>query len=153
MKSSLRTRSTRALAAGAISVALLTAGTAGAFAAPKPTPSPKLPTSPMSTKPGLAPKTTQHKPAAVASITIKADKTDVKVGQAVTFAGRAPGNKIGATLVLQRFNGKKWVPAKTTTVKKGSVYAVTVKPANKGALKYRVSHGKTHSSEVMVTVK
>ncbi|WP_055493059.1 hypothetical protein [Streptomyces sp. TP-A0356] len=222
MKSSLRTRSARATAAGALSVALLTAGTAGAFAADpspsgskaaSPAPSMSMTTSPAPSKkatspmpgkttsaptstakpkktykasPAPKPKKTQaavptpkaketqaavpsqspamkgmkgspnHRAvtAAPGSITLRASKNEVKAGDPVTFTGRTKGLKIGSTVVLERFNGKKWVPMKaSTTVKKGSSYALNTKLTTKGTQKFRVTDGKTASTPVTVTVK
>ena len=115
---------------------------------------PPKPMSPSPTGKRLAAKPKRApKPAAAATATVKASKTEVKAGEPVKFTVRASGLRIGTDLVLQRFNGKAWTTVKTIKVKKGTVYSVTIKPAGKGAQKYRVTHGKTHSPTVMVTVK
>ena len=152
MKSSLRTRSTRALAAGALSVALLTSAAAAAFAAepaaPTPTPKPSMSAMPtMSKSPMVSPK-----PTPTASITIKANKTTVKTGHTVVFTGRTTGLKKGARLDLQRLVGKKWVTVQTTTVKKGGPYTVTLKVTGTGKEMFRTAHGKTVSPTVTITV-
>lgn len=151
VKSSLRTRSARALAAGALSVALLTSAAAAAFAAdpaaPTPTRTPSMMKSPMTKSPMASPK-----PAAMASITIKANHTSVKTGHTVVFSGRATGLKKGTTLDLQRFNGKKWVTVKTTRISDGGPYSGTLKVTGTGKEKFRVVHSKTVSPTVTVTV-
>ncbi|MFF3910773.1 hypothetical protein ACFYZJ_33615 [Streptomyces sp. NPDC001848] len=157
MKSSLRTRSTRGLAAGALSVALLTSAAATAFAADPVAPDPAAsmstkapsPTATKSSKP-------THKPAVTAaSITIRANRTEVKSGQSVTFTGQTNGLKAGDRLDLQRFDGKKWVTVKTATVKKGSkaTYTLVIKLTGMGKEMLRVVHGKTMSRTVTITVK
>ncbi|MFF4210824.1 hypothetical protein ACFYZE_15995 [Streptomyces sp. NPDC001796] len=156
MKSSLRTHSTRVLAAGALSVALLASGAAAAFAADPVAPNPVAGTSTKS--PNLATKPAQPnlKPAMTAtSITIRANRTDVKSGQSVTFTGQAKGLKTGDRLELQRYDGSKWATVKTVTVKRGSsyTYALATKLTGMGKEKLRVVHAKTMSPTVTVTVK
>ncbi|WP_256638210.1 hypothetical protein [Streptomyces murinus] len=121
----------RALGAGVLSVALLSGGTAGAFAATS-TPSPKVTTTkkPMPTRTATmkpkpmptrsATKKAMPKTAAAAttagSITVSTTHKTVKHGEAVAFAGRVKGVKAGTVLVLQhRMNGK-WTTLRTTTV-------------------------------------
>ncbi|CAL2064169.1 conserved exported protein of unknown function [Streptomyces murinus] len=121
----------RALGAGVLSVALLSGGTAGAFAATS-TPSPKVTTTkkPMPTRTATmkpkpmptrsATKRAMPKTAAAAttagSITVSTTHKTVKHGEAVAFAGRVKGVKAGTVLVLQhRMNGK-WTTLRTTTV-------------------------------------
>jgi hypothetical protein len=146
VKSSLRTRSARALAAGALSVALLTSAAAAAFAAdpaaPTPTRTPSMMKSPMASP----------KPTAMASITIKANHTSVKTGHTVVFSGSATGLKKGTTLDLQRFNGKKWVTVKTARISDGGPYSGTLKVTGTGMEKFRVVHDKTVSPTVTVNV-
>ncbi|MEU9380920.1 hypothetical protein AB0D38_07965 [Streptomyces sp. NPDC048279] len=133
----------RALAAGALSLALLSAGSAGAFAAEaKPSPAPS------SAKPKPSPSRS-----AMGSIAIKADKASVKAGDKVTFTGRTQGLKIGTPLVLQHQNHGKWVPLKASVkVKNGSAYALTAKINTKGTEHLRLAAGKTHSPTVTVKV-
>jgi hypothetical protein len=177
VKSSLRTRSARALAAGALSVALLTSGAAAAFAADPAAPASSMSADPMMSKsksadpmmsksksadpmsksPMASPKPTRThkstmKPAA-ASITVRASKTSVKAGQSDTFTGTTKGLKVGSALSLQRFNGTKWVTLKTATVKKDSSYTAAAKLTTKGKQKLRVTNGTTMSPAVTVTVK
>ncbi|MEU2619963.1 hypothetical protein ABZ642_17825 [Streptomyces sp. NPDC007157] len=133
----------RALAAGALSLALLSAGTAGAFAAEaKPTPAPS---SPMP-KPSPSMST-------MGSITVKASKTSAKAGDTVTFTGRTQGLKIGTPLVLQHQHNGKWVPLRASVkIKNGSAYALTSKINTKGTEHLRIAAGKTHSPTVTVKV-
>jgi hypothetical protein len=133
----------RALAAGALSLALLSAGTAGAFAAEaKPTPAPSSP------RPKPSPSMS-----AMGSITIRASKTSVKAGDKVTFTGRTQGLRIGTPLVLQHQNHGKWIPLKASVkVKNGSAYSLTAKINTKGTEQLRIAAGKTHSPTVTVKV-
>lgn len=125
----------RALGAGALSVALLSGGTAGAFAA-----------------------SDSHHPATTtATITVKPDKTSVKAGDTVKFTGRTKGLKVGSPLVLQHEKSGKWIPLKATAkVKTGSSYALTAALNTKGTEKLRVASatlsGKVYSPTVTVTV-
>ncbi|MER5542944.1 hypothetical protein ACWDBD_00560 [Streptomyces sp. NPDC001118] len=141
MTSVLRHRYGRALGAGALSVALLSGGTAGAFAA-TPTPTPTA-------------TSTTHM-AAKASITLTANKTSVKAGEAVKLTGRTKGLKVGSPLALQHLASGKWTNLKaTTTVKKGSSYAMVAK-LPKGTHQLRVvsanKTGKVVSPTVTVKV-
>ncbi|GHI02832.1 hypothetical protein AQI88_03420 [Streptomyces cellostaticus] len=141
MHASLRSRCVRALAAGALSAALVSAGSAGAFAvgnAPMPTPS----------------ATHSKTPMTKASITIKANQTSVKAGQSVTFTGQTTGLKSGTKLVLQHLRNGKWTTlSSSTTVTKGHTYALTGKLSTKGTQHLRVStSGTTHSPTVIVKV-
>ncbi|MEV7393897.1 MULTISPECIES: hypothetical protein [unclassified Streptomyces] len=133
----------RALAAGALSLALLSAGSAGAFAAEtKPNPSPMSP-SPMS-------------PSPMSSITVKAGKTSVMTNEPVTFTGRTAGLKVGWPLVLQhQTKDGKWVPLKVNTkIKNGSSYALTTSFRMKGTEHLRVAAvgKKVYSPTVTVDV-
>ncbi|MFB8174734.1 hypothetical protein ACFC8N_01465 [Streptomyces sp. NPDC055966] len=117
-----RSRCARALAAGTLSLALLSAGTAAAFAAnEKPSPSP---TTHMTGKP----KPTSSPSMDKASITLTAKPTTVKTGESVKLAGRTSGLKIGSPLVLQHEVNGKWTKlTPTTVVKKNNSYAMTAK--------------------------
>ncbi|KOV96077.1 hypothetical protein [Streptomyces sp. NRRL B-3648] len=133
MTSVLRHHCLRTLGAGALSVALLSGGTAGAVAA-SPTPT------------------------AMASITVKADKTEVNAGDMVTFTGRTKGLKVGSPLVLQHENSGKWTSLRATAkVKKGSSYALLGKLNTKGTEHLRIAgvseSGKVYSPTVTVKVK
>ncbi|OIK04458.1 hypothetical protein [Streptomyces monashensis] len=116
-----RSRCARALAAGTLSVALLSAGTAAAFAAnEKPTPTPTMH---MTGKP----KPTVS-PMAKASITLTANKSSVTAGQSVRLAGRTTGLKVGSPLALQHEVNGKWTKlTPTTVVKRNNSYAMTAK--------------------------
>ncbi|MFD8812712.1 hypothetical protein ACFV23_14815 [Streptomyces sp. NPDC059627] len=128
----------RALAAGALSVALLSAGSAGALATeakPKPSPSPSA--------------------SAMGSISIKASATSVKAGGSVTFTGRTSGLKVGWPLVLQHQKAGKWIPLKATTkTKNGSSYSLTAKLNTVGNEHLRVAAvgKKVYSPAVTVNV-
>ncbi|MEU9455655.1 hypothetical protein [Streptomyces sp. NPDC048277] len=163
----------RALAAGALSLAVLSAGTAGAFAAPpKPSPTPTM-TSPKpgmaSPKPGNAspkPGMTSPKPghaspkptppmSGMGSITARASKASVMTGEPVTFTGRTSGLKVGSPLVLQHEVRGKWVPLKANAkVKNGSSYALTTSFRTKGTEHVRVAAvgKKVYSPTVTVDV-
>ncbi|OLZ66576.1 hypothetical protein AV521_27160 [Streptomyces sp. IMTB 2501] len=139
MTSVLRHRYGRALGACALSVALLSGGTAGAYAA------------------GIKPSPSPSNSAAKASITLTANKTSVKAGETVKFTGRTTGLKINSPLVLQREKNGKWVPMKATgKVKQGSSYAILATFKTAGTETLRVSSatmgGKVHSPTVTVKV-
>ncbi|WP_449341354.1 hypothetical protein, partial [Streptomyces canarius] len=109
MTSVLRHHCLRALGAGVLSVALLSGGTTGALAA-------------------------SPSPSSMASITVKADKTEVKAGDKVTFTGRTKGLEVGSPLVLQHEKSGRWIPLRATAkVKKGNSYALIAKLNTKGA--------------------
>jgi plastocyanin len=128
----LRGRGTRTIAAGALSLALLSAGTASAFAA--------------SSSPKASPST-------MGSITVKADKSTVKAGDKVTFTGRTKGLKVGTKLVLQHEKAGKWNALNgSTTVKNGSSYSLTAKLNTKGQEHLRIAAGTTYSPTVTVKV-
>ncbi|MER6266238.1 hypothetical protein ACWDFR_20160 [Streptomyces sp. 900105755] len=137
----------RALAAGALSVALLSAGSAGAFATEaKPTPSPTMSAKPKP-KPSPSPTTT-------ASISARANTTSVKPGESVTVTGRTSGLKVGWPLVLQHQKGGKWVPLKATAkVKNGSSYSLTTTLSNPGTEHLRVAAVGKKVYSPTVTVK
>ncbi|MFF3983835.1 hypothetical protein [Streptomyces sp. NPDC001601] len=137
----------RALAAGALSVALLSAGSAGAFATEaKPTPSPTMSAKPKP-KPSPSPTTT-------ASISARANTTSVKPGEPVTVTGRTSGLKVGWPLVLQHQKGGKWVPLKATAkVKNGSSYSLTTTLSNPGTEHLRVAAVGKKVYSPTVTVK
>ncbi|WEO97549.1 hypothetical protein A6P39_027985 [Streptomyces sp. FXJ1.172] len=147
MTSVFRHRYGRALGTGVLTVALLSGGTAGAFAASS-TPSP--------TKPPMT-KATASPTAPMASITLTAKPTSVKAGNTVLFSGRTTGLKVGSPLVLQHEKNGKWVPLMATgKVKTGSSYAISAKLSTKGTEKLRVASasksGKVYSPTVTVTV-
>lgn len=133
MTSVLRHHCLRALGTGALSVVLLSGGTAGALAV--------VPT-----------------PGTMASITVKAEKTEVKAGDKVTFTGRTKGLKVGSPLVLQHEKDGKWTSLRATAkVKKGSSYALIAKLNTKGTEHLRIAGasaaGKVYSPTVTVKVK
>ncbi|MGV9248479.1 hypothetical protein [Streptomyces sp. NPDC003710] len=134
MKSSLRTRSARVLPAGLLAVAMLTAGAPGAFAA----------------SPSVATNTN----VIAASITVQPSKTELKLGESVTFAGRTQGLKTGDVLNLQRYSGGRWVVVKTVRVVNGDAYSISAtRLASRGTERFRVIHGNTMSPTVTVVVR
>jgi hypothetical protein len=165
VNSTLRSRCAKAIGAGALSVALLSAGTAGAFAAspstaspsPKPSMTGMMPHMTGTAKPhmtGTAKPTRTGMGMANGSITARASKTQVKAGQSVTFTGRAKGVKVGTKVVLLRMHNGKWTALKSSTVlKNGSSYSLVTKFNNKGKEQLRVMAGKIVSPTVLVTVK
>ncbi|MGZ0231716.1 hypothetical protein [Streptomyces sp. CPS1] len=124
----------RALGTGALTVALLTGGTAAAFAAPTPTPSP-TPTGTATTTPspmrtGTAPtptrterprlnRTETPRPTRTVtrgSITVSTREATVRRGRAVAFTGRVRDVRAGTTLVLQRRVDGRWSTLRTTAL-------------------------------------
>lgn len=139
LRATLRSRCARTFAAGALSAALLAAGTAGTFAHAAAAPKPK-------------PSASASKPAA--AITVKASSTSVKAGDKMTFTGRTKGMPIGSKLVLQHKKGNKWTTLQaSTTVKKGSSYSLDAKLNDKGKQELRIKYDETTSPTVTVTVK
>ncbi|MEU2716876.1 hypothetical protein [Streptomyces sp. NPDC007205] len=135
----LRHRCGRALGAGLLSVALLSGGTAGAFAAGSAAPS--AGSAPPSPTTGMA------------SITINVNKSAVKAGQMVKFTGRTKGLKIGTPLVLQHEKNGKWTNLKSTAkVRKGSSYELLARLNTKGTEHLRVAAGHVYSPAVTVKV-
>ncbi|KUN05206.1 hypothetical protein AQI95_17160 [Streptomyces yokosukanensis] len=143
MTSVFRHRYGRTLGAGVVTVALLSGGTAGAFAASS-TPSP-------TTKSSSSPTT------GMASITLTAAKTSLKAGDMVKLAGRTKGLKFNTPLLLQHEKDGKWTALKASTkVKKNNSYAILAKLNTKGTEKLRVvsanKNGKVVSPTVTVKV-
>ncbi|MEU1627630.1 hypothetical protein ABZ746_20325 [Streptomyces sp. NPDC020096] len=130
-----KSSSARVAVVGALSAALLTGGTAGAFAAP------------------VAPKPMSSK-SARPSLTIRVSPTSVKAGQQVTVIGTAKGLPTGSTVQLQHRNGSKWTSLQANTkVVKGNVYKLTAKLNTKGRELLRVYCGAAASSPATVTVR
>lgn len=129
----------RALAAGALSAALVSAGSATALAA--------------NDAPQAKPSPTHSMMPAKESITVRASHSKVKAGQSVTLTGRTADMAAGAKLTVQHLNNGKWTTLRATTVvKKGNTYTVTTKLAAKGKQHLRVVHGATHSRTITVDV-
>jgi hypothetical protein len=113
---------------------MLTAGAPGAFAA----------------SPSVATNTN----VIAASITVQPSKTELKLGESVTFAGRTQGLKTGDVLSLQRYSGGKWVVVKTVRVVNGDAYSISAtRLASRGTERFRVIHGNTMSPTVTVVVR
>ncbi|QIY98673.1 hypothetical protein HEP87_37795 [Streptomyces sp. S1D4-11] len=166
MNSTLRSRCAKAIGAGALSVTLLSAGTAGAFAAspsaasPSPRPSmtgsakPHITGTAKPTRTGMPMPTRTGMGMANGSITARVSKAQVKAGQSVTLTGRAKGVKVGTKVVLLHMHNGKWTALKSSTVlKNGSSYSLITKFNNKGKEQLRVMAGKIVSPTVLVTVK
>ncbi|WP_234357628.1 hypothetical protein, partial [Streptomyces puniciscabiei] len=103
-------------------------------------------------KPSVKPSRT---PAAMGSITVRANRKAVKVGNTVVFIGRVRGVKSGSTLVLQHLHNGKWTTLRTTAVvNKNGTYTIRRTFTTKGTEQVRVStkSGTLHSSPVTVTV-
>ncbi|MFE9609735.1 hypothetical protein [Streptomyces sp. NPDC006012] len=133
-----RSRTLRTMAAGALTVALVSAGSTAARAA--------------ATSPGndLAGATAVQR----TSLTADAYPTSVKPGEEVRITGRTTGLKVGAEVTLQQDKNGKWttVPG-GGTVKTGDTYSVSTRPTAKGTQYYRVASGDTRSPSITVTVK
>ncbi|MFE4409418.1 hypothetical protein ACIQFZ_04005 [Streptomyces sp. NPDC093064] len=128
------------VAAGALSAALVSAGSAGAFAATSPSPKATRTHTAMPTK-------------AAASITARASHSSIRAGQSVTLTGRTAHLAAGTKLTVQHLNNGKWTTLRATTaVKKGDTFTVSTKLAVKGKQELRVVHGDTHSKSVTVDV-
>ncbi|MFF3918434.1 hypothetical protein ACFYZB_34125 [Streptomyces sp. NPDC001852] len=160
--SSTRSRRARALAAGALSAAMLSTGTAGAAAAtgtPTPTGTPTATGMPTpkaaitrTSMPSMKPSRT---PTAMGSITVAANRKAVKVGNTVVFTGRVKGIKAGSTLVLQHLHNGKWTTLRTTAVvNKNGTYTIKRTFTKKGSEQVRVAtkSGTFQSSPVTVQV-
>ncbi|MGW0205762.1 hypothetical protein ACWDZ8_08000 [Streptomyces sp. NPDC003233] len=154
----------RTLGAGVLSVALLSGGTTGAFAAthaPTPTPTPTMtrsgmPTArPSMTRSGMPTMRPSRTPNAMGSITVSANRKVIKVGDTVVFTGRVMGVRRGSTLVLQHLHNGKWTTLRTTTrVTNNGHYTIKRTFTTKGTEQVRVStkSGTLHSSPVTVRV-
>ncbi|MFD8215550.1 hypothetical protein ACFV2U_17880 [Streptomyces sp. NPDC059697] len=166
MNSTLRSRCAKAIGAGALSVTLLSAGTAGAFAAspsaasPSPRPTmtgsakPHITGTAKPTRTGMPKPTKTGMGMANGSITARVSKAQVHPGQSVTLTGRAKGVKVGTKVVLLHMRNGKWTALKSSTVlKNGSSYSLITKLNNKGTEQLRVMAGKIVSPTVLVTVK
>ncbi|PZH14628.1 hypothetical protein C1I97_10350 [Streptomyces sp. NTH33] len=148
MHLTLRSRCVRGAAAGALSVALVSVGSAGAVAATDPSPMPtRTHTSPMPTR--------THSPMptrAAAAITARVSHTSMRSGQEVTLSGRASHLATGTRLTVQRDVNGKWTTLRTTTVQRGGTFSVPVKLTGKGTERLRVTQDGTHSRTVTVRV-
>ncbi|MBB5925106.1 hypothetical protein [Streptomyces echinatus] len=154
MTSVLRHRYGRVLGSGILCAALLSGGTAGAFAA-SPSPTDNGSASPTGDKSPTG--TASPSPTGKTSITVTAGKSSVKAGDMVTFTGRTKGLKVGSPLVLQHEKNGKWTALKATAkVKTGNSYALAAKLNTKGDEHLRVAsvtkEGKVFSPTVTVKV-
>ncbi|WP_229712838.1 hypothetical protein [Streptomyces fuscichromogenes] len=92
-------------------------------------------------------------PAPASSITLKASAAKVKLGDAVTFTGKADGLKEGSKVTLQVKDGKKWVSLPATAKVAKAAYKLTDRFDKKGVEVLRVKDGSTVSKSVSVTVR
>ncbi|MFI9064171.1 hypothetical protein ACIGQE_20140 [Streptomyces sp. NPDC053429] len=134
MRAIPRNRPARLLAAGALSLALWTAGAVGTASAAA------FPPRPAATQPA-------------GEVSVKANPTDVKTGDKVTFTGRTKGVPIGSKVVLQHENGSKWTTLHASTaVKQGSSYSLDTTFRSKGKEQLRVMVAGATSPTVTVNV-
>jgi hypothetical protein len=91
--------------------------------------------------------------AALPTISIKADKTRVKVWTKVALTGKSTGVAAGTKVQVQRKQNGRWVnfPA-TTNVTKPGTYSVWVKSGRVGVNQFRVLTPKVASSPVNITI-
>ncbi|MFF4749500.1 hypothetical protein ACWD5R_32485 [Streptomyces sp. NPDC002514] len=142
MNISLRNRGTRAVGTGALSLALLSAGAAGAYAA-NATPSPRHPV------PHGA--TYRH---GAAAISVRATPTVVRHGEQVRFSGRASGLRTGTPVYLQQERGGRWTTLHSHARVDGhDRFSFTDRPDARYTQHFRVASGRTHSPTVAVTVR
>ncbi|MEU7058606.1 hypothetical protein [Streptomyces sp. NPDC046197] len=153
MTSTDRSRRARALAAGALSAALLSAGSAGAVAAtgtPSPTPT-RTHTGMPTMKPTRTPSRTPSM--MMGSITAKPNHKAVRVGNTVVITGKVKDLKPGTKLVVQHLKNSKWTTLQaSTTVTKNGTYVLKAKLNNKGLEQLRVAAGNVHSPSFNVRV-
>ncbi|WP_445528590.1 hypothetical protein [Streptomyces cyslabdanicus] len=129
----------RGVAAGVLSAALVSAGSAAAFAATSPSPK----------------QTRMHTtmPTRAASITARSSHDAIRAGESITLTGRTANLATGTKLTVERMENGKWTALRTTTeVKKGDTYTVSTKLATKGKQQLRVVHGDARSETVTVNV-
>ncbi|MFJ9627723.1 hypothetical protein ACIQPR_17155 [Streptomyces sp. NPDC091280] len=92
-------------------------------------------------------------PAPAPSITVKADRAAVKLGDPVTFTGRTAGLKEGSKVTLQVKSGATWKSLPATAKVNHSAYKLADKLQKKGVQILRVKDGATVSKPVSVTVR
>ncbi|MFG3017270.1 hypothetical protein ACGFZQ_01735 [Streptomyces sp. NPDC048254] len=92
-------------------------------------------------------------PAPAPALTIKASATSIRLGDVVTFSGKATGLKAGSKVTLQVKDGRKWVSLPATTKVNKGAYKVGDKFEKKGVEVLRVKDGGTVSKNVSVTVR
>ncbi|MFJ9924860.1 hypothetical protein SAMN04490357_2909 [Streptomyces misionensis] len=165
----------RALGTGAITVALLSGGTAAAFAAPTPTPSPTrtgmstTTPSPMRTRTAPMPTRTERPRATRTetmaprptrtvtrgSITVSTREVSVRRGRAVAFTGRVRDVRAGTTLVLQRRVNGHWTTLRTTAlVNRNGTFTIRRTFTARGTETVRVvtRDGRVQSAAIVVRV-
>jgi uncharacterized cupredoxin-like copper-binding protein len=92
-------------------------------------------------------------PAPAPSITLKASRTTVKLGDVVTFTGKSIRLKEGSKVTLQVKSGATWKSLPVTAKVNHSAYKLTDKFQKKGVQVLRVKDGATVSKGVLVTVR
>lgn len=128
------------VAAGALSAALVSAGSAGAFAASDPNPMATRTHSPMPTK-------------KAEEITARVNHSSIRHGESVTLTGRTANMAAGARLTVQHLDHGKWTTLRATTVvRKGDTFTVSTKLLAKGKNDLRVVSGPTRSKTITVDV-
>ncbi|MFF0223073.1 hypothetical protein [Streptomyces sp. NPDC004629] len=135
-----RSRTVRTAAAGALTVALVSAGSVAAHAATDPAPKP----------------TTTHRslPERAASLTAEVSPASVKPGEEIRITGRSTGLPAGDPVMLQQEKSGEWTTLPMdSAVEEGESYTLTTRPTAPGIQHYRVASGTTHSPTVSVTVR
>ncbi|MGW7427376.1 hypothetical protein ACWGJB_46780 [Streptomyces sp. NPDC054813] len=92
-------------------------------------------------------------PAPAPAITVRASATSIRLGDVVTFSGKATGLKEGSKVTLQVKDGRKWVSLPATAKMHKGAYKVGDKFEKKGVEVLRVKDGNTVSKNVAVTVR
>ncbi|MFJ5841530.1 hypothetical protein ACIQGO_33120 [Streptomyces shenzhenensis] len=140
MTFTFRSRTVRTVAAGALTAALVSAGSVAAHAATDPSPKP-------TTKHSAVPKR--------ASLTAEANSSTVKSGEEIRITGRSSGLQAGDPVTLQQEKNGEWttLPAGDPMDLQGESYILTTRPTATGVQHYRVMSGTTYSPTISVTVE
>lgn len=134
-----RSRTVRTAAAGALTVALVSAGSVAAHAATDPTPKPS---------------TTHRSLPGRASLTAEVSPASVRPGEEIRITGRSTGLRAGDAVSLQQEKSGEWTTLPMdSAVQEGESYTLTTRPTAAGIQHYRVVSGTTHSPTVSVTVR
>ncbi|WP_046731639.1 hypothetical protein [Streptomyces humi] len=87
------------------------------------------------------------------ALTVKASAAHVRLGDVVTFTGRATGIKDGSKVTLQVKDGRKWLALPGTAKVKKGAYKLGEKFDDKGAQVVRAKDGRSVSEPVSVEVR
>jgi hypothetical protein len=88
---------------------------------------------------GHAPRPAAHQAGKAYTVTAKADKTELVLGQRVNITGKVSPAAAGKTVLLQeKIGDKAWKDQRKGTIKKSGKYEVSDKPTSMNARKYRV---------------